>query len=148
MATTDTETVESILRELAERHVMIQAGRDGIIRSPDPRFKALRGEHEWYFRARFSQTRRCAVCGDHEEAPGPYCLRTDLGSIVRAAAACGHAIATWQVGDSFVAAVMDWEPSDWPHELDDAPNVMKERYEGDTTELAAARALKAAVQEA
>lgn len=53
----------------------------------DPRFDALRGEHEW-------ERQDCRRCGAYnnpltDEKPAPYCLRTDLGSIVRAAAAHG-----------------------------------------------------------
>ena len=53
----------------------------------DPRFDALRGEH------RLGLEACCVWCrldwGECGDGGRPYCLRTDLGSIVRAAAACG-----------------------------------------------------------
>ena len=56
----------------------------------DPRFDALRGEHLWHYVGLGDHD--CVHCdlrvndlGSHN----PVCLRTDLGALVRVAAACG-----------------------------------------------------------
>lgn len=82
---------------LAERQVMVPyppPTRGGYF-ALDPRFAALRGEHEWTLMGEF-MCRRCGAYSAERQTesprskPAPFCLRTDLGSIVRAAAACGE----------------------------------------------------------
>lgn len=75
----------------------------------DPRFAALRGEHDWY-------DRTCRGCGFYDnpltdDEPPPYCLRTDLGALVRVAAACGPGVldrVCQAVADAF--GKVEWAP--------------------------------------
>ena len=93
----------------------------------DPRFSALRGEHAWHFTASTKHCYRCNVFA-HKDNPGPaYCLRTDVGSVLRAAAACGP-----EVLEAAIFAVLAY----YSHETD-----------AETLEDAAAVAFAAAVQE-
>ena len=60
-------------------------------------FAVLRGEHEWDEKGAANTCRRCGwsdlgVRQSPHENPPPYCLRTDLGSIVRAAADAGPGV--------------------------------------------------------
>ena len=59
----------------------------------DPRFKALRGEHEWWHSPMLNMGSAsieiCTRCRKGRIEAAPYCLRTDLGALVRVAAACG-----------------------------------------------------------
>ena len=87
--TTGTETTEAILRELAELNVWNDGSKahEPRVALPDPRFEALRGEHEWDYEG------YCKRCGEgkfgrDDVMPQPYCLRTDLGSILEAIRAC------------------------------------------------------------
>ena len=96
---TTERTLPETLRDLAERRVpcvQVVSGADRCICGaytddrcshvgtvPDPRFAALRGEHETY------GTSDDPICWHLDDWDAPYCLRTDLGAIVEAAAACG-----------------------------------------------------------
>ncbi len=60
----------------------------------DPRFDALRGEHLWNETGLVELVSTCHYCGwsdggDYTKPRPPHCLRTDLGALVRVAAACG-----------------------------------------------------------
>lgn len=110
---------------------------------PDPRFAALRGEHDIDGGGRGERCHGCDWSGPEGTSEGlaPYCLDTSLGSIVKAAAAC----------DLFVAS-LTYEtlgPGKWSTEL--RPWKHSEFHEamghGDTPEEAAIMALIAAVGE-
>ena len=71
---------------------------DGVhTRIPDPRFDALRGEHDWLQSPVIESPltiefcRWCLLARTLVDSE-PYCLRTDLGALVRVAAACGFEI--------------------------------------------------------
>jgi hypothetical protein len=87
-------TLESMARERAEQKVPQLPVEQGLgYIELDPRFAALRGEHEWQFQFSEGERQRdvCSRCGKEFRYPdelNPYCLRTNLGAIVRAAAAC------------------------------------------------------------
>ena len=97
----------------------------------DPRFEALRGEHEF-------RPYDCVWCGiTRVDLARPYCLRTDLGSIVAAGRACGfHYRGGSEFGDGSGRQFFDF--------VDDA-FVTVARGVGDTDAEAAARAFVAAV---
>ena len=61
----------------------------------DPRFAALRGEHEWYVQRSAYHCYRCSGWKNDANVArfvSPYCLRSDVGSVLRAAAACGFMV--------------------------------------------------------
>lgn len=95
-------TIEQMARELAELRVQIPCpdGKRGCLAAHfafDPRFDALRGEHDLELQTigHGSNAHICKVCHQGQEEWSyrpelqPYCLRHDLVSIVRAAVACG-----------------------------------------------------------
>ena len=59
----------------------------------DTRFAALRGEHDW-LTALEKRVPLCRLCDEYQgsHAIRPYCPRTDVGSVLRAAAARGDEV--------------------------------------------------------
>ena len=121
--TTETETLESLLRPLAEQRVgaittdkvaQLLAGSMPL----DPRFDALRREHEIVYS--WGESEYCFNCDAQHPYPD-YCLDASLGAIVRAA---------WDCGPRVHGAVIDALFNDATRE----------------PELAGARALVAAVE--
>lgn len=60
----------------------------------DPRFDALRGEHEWVEGEVTDNS--CRLCGWNTYPEPPYCLRTDLGALLDTLAACGWDVAFYR----------------------------------------------------
>ena len=105
----ETEAIESILRPLAERTMVpcncpTDAGAaktheacGHTMEMPDPRFNALRCQHDWQDVAHGGwPDGYCRRCGMTDKEYGRRnawidhsCLDISLGAIVRAAAACG-----------------------------------------------------------
>lgn len=108
----------------------------------DLRFDALRGEHQMYPGVEMAGW--CFVCSrwDEDKAFGTYCLRTDLGALVRVAAACGLAVAYMGpvVGGFNGHQVVLQEWHGYFNPTDD-----KHLGQGDTDEDAVAAALVAAL---
>src|SRR3990167_6101054 len=105
-------TLADVLRALAERRVVhhhiddfLGTGTPVDAMVPDPRFAALSGEHEWRFAAG-GAFGRCEVCRAFEIATStpPYCLRTDLGAILAAAATDYEA---WQL--AMITLHVEWQ---------------------------------------
>ena len=136
MTAQTTETVESICRELAGRGFWLD-DNPGTKWVPDKRFEVLRGEHDFIHES--DDVDLCFACGQLKPCGGEgdgYCLRTDLGAIVRAAAACGNRVEIWKYSETWSAWVIG-------ERIPKAPNIHHGR--ADTPELAAALALRAAV---
>jgi len=106
----------------------------------DPRFAALRGEHEYFWLSNHGgpSIRTCPHCSDVDSTfSSPYCLRTDAGSLLRAAAACGLAVRKLLVDSGprgWVCALQGhfWDVTMW-------------QMTGDTPEAALSAALTQAV---
>ena len=140
----DTPSREQLLRRYADAKCQHRPQGNAYAHSEDcsvcngtglaPRFDALRGEHQW-------ERQDCRRCGAYNnpltsDEPSPYCLRTDLGSIVRAAAACG----LW------FNQIYALTPEEWYAALTiDSHIEALVQEEGSTPEDAAARAFVAAV---
>ncbi len=130
--------LEDICRELAERTVQREASVNDHIYGettavPDPRFEALRGEHDVDGGGRGVSCHGCDWEGNEGEGPAtPYCLDTSLGSIVRAAAAYGFGqlvAVVYAIREAYQVNTDTYNSWEWHPE----------------PELAAARALKEAV---
>ena len=118
----------------------------------DKLYAALRGEHHIHEQLIYAHGRKagfyCIHCEHYEfeddNPMPPYCLRSDVGSVLRAAAACGLAVAYMGpvVGgfDGHQVVLQKWHGYFNP--TDD-----KHLGQGDTDEDAFAAAFAAAVQE-
>ncbi len=137
---TDTGTIESIVRELAGRIAPDDYSGtrdDGLL---DPRFAALRGKHEWFMDFTYDPPMaRCKHCRTMRVDPMPYCLRTDLDSIVEA-----FSVAT---GHEFTGAGFNFCKRDGGYDVQFTTDgdVNWGWHHGETKAEAAARALKGAV---
>lgn len=109
-----------------------------------PRFDALRGEHVWDHRLRCWHCDAGVSLWDGPQRP--YCLRTDLGSIVRAAAACG----LWGSHAEFQPFNPGWpdDPAEWLWVFDSmTPEGSQHSHRGEGLDetTAAVRAFVAAI---
>lgn len=118
---------------------LVPPGDHGTI--PDPRFVALRGEHEWWPDP--PPTKRiCTRCSTlDDEHAGPYCLRIDLGSIAAVLAEFDFEIRLARSDISREWYALLYRPAETGDEV-------CEKKRGDTPAEAAGRALVAAVFEA
>jgi hypothetical protein len=161
MSSPDRERLTETLRTLAEWRVCRDCGKGmdevvthigksqplgmdvpqhAFIPILDARFASLRGEHQW------DADECCVHCpafGANEYHKPTQCLRTDLGSIVRAAVACGLKVEVMPVhgvkGFEFQCRLLrDWN----------SPYEARWNGVGPTPEDAAASALAAWAQEA
>ena len=152
--TTETETREALLRPYAEAPCPCLATPGGLcgvcggLTNPhdpdcerctnhsalDKRFDVLRGEHDYWVDGTQAPGWRCRWCAQFKYDAAPYCPRTDLGSIVRVAAACGLSLDIGY-GDGQWGAIMG------PFNVPQGRGIA----EADTPEDAAAQAFVAAV---